>query len=125
MTLWACDTGSGEARAGEGVMGLRRGFVEAGAHNLLMTVWPISDEFTVQIMSDFYKAAHRAGNAPQALAEVQRDWLLKLRAEKGLAHAVNLAGAHFPQHRRYIVYLAHVPFRARNRPKVVRFCHYK
>ena len=92
VTLSACDTGSGEARAGEGVMGLRRGFIQAGAQHLLMTLWPISDEVTVQIMSDFYKAAHKSGNAPEALAEVQRNWLLKLRTEKGLAQAVNLAG---------------------------------
>ena len=92
VTLSACDTGSGEARAGEGVMGLRRGFIQAGVQNLLMTLWPISDEVTVQIMSDFYEAAHKSGNAPQALAEVQREWLLKLRTEKGLAQAVNLAG---------------------------------
>jgi tetratricopeptide (TPR) repeat protein len=92
VTLSACDTGSGEARAGEGVMGLRRGFIQAGAQNLLMTLWPISDEVTVQIMSDFYEAAHKTGNAPEALAEVQRNWLLKLRAEKGLAQSVNLAG---------------------------------
>ena len=91
VTLSACDTGSGEARAGEGVMGLRRGFIQAGAQNLLMTLWPISDEVTVQIMSDFYDAAHKSGNAPEALAEVQRNWLLKLRTEKGLAQAVNLA----------------------------------
>jgi CHAT domain-containing protein/Tfp pilus assembly protein PilF len=92
VTLSACDTGSGEARAGEGVMGLRRGFIQAGAQNLLMTLWPISDEVTVQIMSDFYDAAHKTGNAPEALAEVQRNWLVKLRTEKGLAQAVNLAG---------------------------------
>ena len=92
VTLSACDTGSGEARAGEGVMGLRRGFIQAGAQNLLMTLWPISDEVTVQIMSDFYDAAHESGNAPEALAEVQRNWLVKLRTEKGLAQAVNLAG---------------------------------
>ena len=92
VTLSACDTASGQARAGEGVMGLRRGFIQAGAQNLLMTLWPISDEVTVQIMSDFYEAAHNSGNAPEALAEVQREWLLKLRAEKGLAQAVNLAG---------------------------------
>jgi tetratricopeptide (TPR) repeat protein len=92
VTLSACDTGSGEARAGEGVMGLRRGFIQAGAQNLLMTLWPISDEVTVQIMSDFYEAAHQTGNAPEALAEVQRNWLLKLRTEKGLAQAVNFAG---------------------------------
>jgi tetratricopeptide (TPR) repeat protein len=92
VTLSACDTGSGEARAGEGVMGLRRGFIQAGAQNLLMTLWPISDEITVQIMRDFYEAAHDSGNAPEALAEVQRKWLLKLRTEKGLVQAVNLAG---------------------------------
>jgi CHAT domain-containing protein len=92
VTLSACDTGSGEARAGEGVMGLRRGFIQAGAQNLLLTLWPISDEVTMQIMSDFYEAAHKTGNAPEALAEVQRNWLLKLRTEKGLAQAVNLAG---------------------------------
>jgi len=92
VTLSACDTGSGETRAGEGVMGLRRGFIQAGAQNLLMTLWPISDAVTVQIMCDFYEAAHRRGNAPEALAEVQRDWLVKLRARKGLAQAVNLAG---------------------------------
>src|SRR5271166_2782347 len=89
VTLSACDTGSGEARAGEGVMGLRRGFIEAGAQNLLMTLWPISDEVTVQI---FYEAAHNTGNAPEALAEVQRNCLIKLRTEKGLAEAVDLAG---------------------------------
>jgi CHAT domain-containing protein len=107
VTLSACDTGSGEARAGEGVMGLRRGFIQAGAQNLLMTLWPISDEVTVQIMSDFYEAAHNTGNAPEALAEVQREWLVQLRDGKGpkfdtvkdaikgragLAKAVNLAG---------------------------------
>jgi CHAT domain-containing protein len=44
-------------------------------------LWPISDEVTVQIMKDFYEAAHNSGNAPEALAEVQRDWLVKLRTD--------------------------------------------
>ena len=92
VVLSACETGSGEARAGEGVMGLRRGFIQAGAKNLLMTLWPISDETTVKIMLDFYDAADKSHNAPQALADVQRDWLVKLRKERGLLAAVNLAG---------------------------------
>ena len=92
VVLSACDTGGGEARAGEGVMGLRRGFVQAGAQNLLMTLWPISDETTVQIMLDFYDAALKSGNAPQALADTERDWLVKLRKERGLLEAVRLAG---------------------------------
>jgi CHAT domain-containing protein len=92
VVLSACDTGSGDARAGEGVMGLRRGFIQAGAQNLLMTLWPISDQTTVQIMLDFYDAALKSGNAPQALADVQRHWLVKLRKDRGLAYAVRLAG---------------------------------
>src|SRR5262252_9331851 len=92
VTLSACDTGSGVARAGEGVMGLRRGFIQAGAQNLLMTLWPISDETTVQIMTDFYDAAQKTANPPKALSEVQRDWLVKIRSEDGLARAVRLAG---------------------------------
>src|SRR5262249_49208403 len=54
VVLSACDTGTGEARAGEGVMGLRRGFIQAGAQNLLMTLWPLNDEITVEIMKEFY-----------------------------------------------------------------------
>ncbi|HYR21738.1 MAG TPA: tetratricopeptide repeat protein [Chthoniobacterales bacterium] len=92
VVLSACDTGRGEARAGEGVMGLRRGFVQAGAQNLLMTLWPINDETTVHIMLDFYDAADKTKNAPQALAVTQRDWLVKLRKEHGLIDAVRIAG---------------------------------
>jgi CHAT domain-containing protein/Tfp pilus assembly protein PilF len=93
VVLSACETGSGEARAGEGVMGLRRGFIQAGVQNLLMTLWPISDKTTVQIMLDFYEAADKTRNAPEALAEVQRTWLVKLRKESSLCEAVGLAGA--------------------------------
>ena len=93
VALSACDTGGGEARTGEGVMGLRRGFLQAGAQNLLMTLWPISDETTVQIMLDFYDAAFKSRNAPQALAETQRNWLVKLREKRGLLPSVQLAGA--------------------------------
>jgi CHAT domain-containing protein/Tfp pilus assembly protein PilF len=92
VVLSACDTGSGEGRAGEGVMGLRRGFIQAGGQNLLMTLWPVSDKMTVQIVLDFYEAADRTRNAPEALAEVQRTWLVKLRKELGLGAAVRLAG---------------------------------
>jgi tetratricopeptide (TPR) repeat protein len=83
VTLSACQTGSGQAQAGEGVLGLRRGFAQAGAQNLLITLWPIDDEVTVQIMVDFYAIAHQRGDAAQALADVQRDWLMALRDGQG------------------------------------------
>ncbi|NBU11591.1 MAG: CHAT domain-containing protein, partial [Proteobacteria bacterium] len=64
VVLSACDTGIGEARNGEGVLGLRRGFVQAGAQNLLMTLWPISDKWSVEIMKAFYEKAMASGDAP-------------------------------------------------------------
>ena len=91
-TCCASSSLQGKREPEQGVMGLRRGFIQAGARNLLMTLWPISDEVTVQIMSNFYEAAHNTWNAPEALAEVQRNWPVKLRTAKGLAQAVNLAG---------------------------------
>jgi hypothetical protein len=92
VTLSACDTGVGEARSGEGVFGLRRAFMIAGAQNLLMTLWPVSDEVTPKIMADFYKEALSTHDAAGSLAKVQRDWLVKLRKEKGLLTAVRDAG---------------------------------
>jgi len=79
-------------RAGEGVLGLRRGFIQAGAQNLLMTLWPVSDKWTVDLMKGFYDEAMRTGNAPDALADVQREYLVKLKKEKNLAFAARLAG---------------------------------
>ncbi|NBZ96154.1 MAG: CHAT domain-containing protein [Proteobacteria bacterium] len=92
VTLSACETGVGEARSGEGVFGLRRAFMMAGAQNLLMTLWPVSDEVTPKIMADFYKEALATHDAAGSLAKVQRDWLVKLRKEKGLLAAVRDAG---------------------------------
>lgn len=92
VTLSACETGVGEARSGEGVFGLRRAFMMAGAENLLMTLWPVSDQTTSEIMADFYREALKTGNAPGSLAKVQREWLVKLRKEKGLLEAVRDAG---------------------------------
>ncbi|PYJ78833.1 MAG: hypothetical protein DME22_26335 [Verrucomicrobia bacterium] len=92
VVLAACDTGIGELRFGEGVMGLRRGFVQAGAQNLLMTLWPVFDISSGEFMLDFYTAVQKTGNAPDALASVQRDWLVRLREKHGLSAAVVLGG---------------------------------
>ena len=73
-------------------MGLRRGFVQAGAQNLLMTLWPVFDISSGEFMLDFYTAVQKTGNAPDALASVQRDWLVRLREKHGLSAAVVLGG---------------------------------
>ena len=88
-----CCAGSLIGVAGEGVLGLRRGFVQAGAQNLLMTLWPVFDVPSGKLMLDFYSTLHQDNNPSEALAKVQRDWLVKLRAKSGLLPAVVMAGA--------------------------------
>jgi CHAT domain-containing protein/tetratricopeptide (TPR) repeat protein len=92
VALSACQSGQGDSVGGEGVFGLRRAFMVAGARSLLMTLWPVVDETTAQIMKDFYEEALAKRDMAEALADVQKRWLAKIRDERGLAAAVREAG---------------------------------
>jgi CHAT domain-containing protein len=53
VVLSACETGLGQVAKGEGIIGLTRGFLDAGASNLLVSLWQVSDATTADLMVDF------------------------------------------------------------------------
>lgn len=55
VTLSACQTGLGKFRRGEGIMGLTRAFLYAGAKSVLVSLWSVYDQSTTWLMQEFYQ----------------------------------------------------------------------
>lgn len=66
VVLSACETGLGKEIDGEGLVGLTRGFMYAGASRVVASLWRVSDAATAELMGFFYKAMLRDGTPPAA-----------------------------------------------------------
>ena len=75
VVLSACDTGVGDVRNGDGVYGLRRALVLAGAESQVLTLWPVDDLATRDLMVKFYKQMLKGRGRAEALRKVQTKML--------------------------------------------------
>ncbi len=75
VVLSACETGLGDVVNGEGVYGLRRAFVIAGAESQMISLWKVSDSGTKDLMSAYYQKLLTGEGRSEALQKTQLELL--------------------------------------------------
>jgi len=88
VTLSACVTGIGDLKSGEGLYGLHRSFLLAGAKTVLASLWSVPDLETKDLMVEFYRRYLSAGNTAgktEALRQAQLTVIKNLRERYGAA----------------------------------------
>ena len=77
VVLSACQTGLGKEIRGEGLVGLTRGLMYAGAATVVVSLWSVSDNATADLMARFYRELISAGRSPAAALRAAQLLLLK------------------------------------------------
>jgi len=72
VVLSACDTGRGDIKLGQGVYGLRRALVVAGAETVVMSLWKVDDDSTHLLMEAYYTNLLAGQGRALALREAMR-----------------------------------------------------
>jgi CHAT domain-containing protein len=75
VVLSACDSGVGDVQNGEGVYGLRRALVLAGAQTQVTSLWKVSDEATRTLMIDYYQRLLKGEGRSVALLHAQQSMM--------------------------------------------------
>ena len=86
VVLSACQTGLGDIKTGEGVYGLRRAFLHAGARTLVTSLFEVPDAETRELMKRFYTGIADGAGARHALHSAQAAFLVERRQTRGAAH---------------------------------------
>jgi CHAT domain-containing protein/Tfp pilus assembly protein PilF len=75
VVLSACQTALGKQIEQEGLVGLTRGFMYAGAARVLASLWKVDDEATAELMKRFYEAILRERQTPAQALRTAQMWL--------------------------------------------------
>lgn len=75
VVLSACNTGSGKLYRGEGTISLARGFYVAGAKNIIMTLWAITDKTSNELVQQFYTHLANSETVPLSLQQAKLGFL--------------------------------------------------
>ncbi|MFN0016285.1 MAG: CHAT domain-containing protein [Saprospiraceae bacterium] len=89
VVLSACETGLGDIKGNEGVYGLQRAFRIAGAKNVLMSLWQVSDTATALLLNRFYENWLQKDMTVRAALEEAQHWM---RTEQGQSNPYFWAG---------------------------------
>jgi len=79
VVLSACETGLGKDVKGEGIEGLTRGFMYAGARRVVVSLWNVNDKATASLMQNFYTGMLRGNKSPAAALRAAQIRMLQTR----------------------------------------------
>ncbi len=82
VMLSACETGLGKEKRGEGVMGLTRAFMYAGAPTVGVSLWSVADKSTADLMTDFYRRLLSTGEATTSSSALRGAQLAMISGKK-------------------------------------------
>lgn len=82
IVLSACRTALGKNVGGEGLVGLTRGFMSAGAPRVVASLWKVDDQATADLMKKFYEAMLVEGERPAAALRSAQLWMQQQRRWK-------------------------------------------
>jgi CHAT domain-containing protein len=75
VALSSCNSGEGLHEASEGIVGMTKAFLDAGAASVVVSLWEVNDRYTAEFMKLFYSGLREGKTKPQALREAKQKFI--------------------------------------------------